>query len=102
MNSKGRPESEELLLLKQRLARFLEIHLKTRLLEANDGALKMQTLFARNNVKSRPKDKLINYLLAEVQKRLLDGPSPDRRDLIICEFLIEELEKFVAASLKRP
>lgn len=86
--------------LKARLARFFEAHLNTKVLEANDGALKMQTLFARNNVKSRPKDKLINYKLGELQKRLLKDGGPTWREYVISEFLVEELEKYVATKLK--
>ena len=94
----GPANQTELDALKEQLRRFLEIHVKTRLVEVNNGSLKMLVMLAKNT-NTKIKDKMINYKLAELSKRLLvDGPV-SRRDFVICEFLIEELNKYVASKL---
>lgn len=85
--------------LREQLRRFLEIHLKARLVKADNGSLKMMVMLAKNT-NTKIKDKLINYKLAELSKRLLvDGPV-SRRDFVVGEFLMEELNKYVASKLK--
>lgn len=85
--------------LKEQLRRFLEVHLKTKLVEVNNGSLKMLVMLAKNT-NTKIKDKMINYKLAELSKRLLVETPVGRRDFIICEFLMEELNKYVASKLK--
>ncbi len=86
--------------LRERLRRFLSVHLNTKILDSAPGTLKMMVLLAKNQ-NTKIKDKLINYKLGETAKRLADdGAAPTRRDLVICEFLIEEMEKYVASKLK--
>lgn len=85
--------------LRARLLRFLEAHTGSRVVEPNAGALKMLILHSKNN-NSKIKDKFINYKLGEVARRILDARPPSMRDAIICEFLIEELEKYVSSKLK--
>ena len=87
--------------LKRSLARFLEAHLGTKIVEPNDGALKMMVLHAKNN-NQKIKDKFINWKLGEVAGRLLEGDPDDLtyRDFVICQYLIDELNKYVATKLK--
>lgn len=86
--------------LRERLRRFLSVHLNTKILDNAPGTLKMMILLAKNQ-NSKIKDKMINYKLAETARRLTDdGAAPTRRDVVICEFLLEELEKYVASRLK--
>ena len=95
----GGPATEqELEELRALLRRFLEVHLKTRLVDANNGSLKMLVMLAKNT-NSKIKDKFINFKLGELSKRLLvDGPV-SRRDLIIAQYLMEELNKYVSSKL---
>lgn len=84
-------------LLKARLAAFLETHLGTRIPEVSDGALRMHILAAKANRNTKPVEKLINYKLLRLNERLLDGSAkPESDDLVICDFLISELEQYVA------
>ncbi|MCR9141205.1 MAG: hypothetical protein NXI24_03070 [bacterium] len=85
--------------LREQLRRFLEAHLKTRIVEVNNGSLKMLVMLAKNT-NAKIKDKMINYKLAELAKRLLVDTPVGRRDFVVCEFLIEELNKYVASKLK--
>jgi CxxC motif-containing protein len=85
--------------LREQLRRFLEIHLGTRIVEVNNGSLKMMVMLAKNT-NSKIKDKMINYKLAELSKRLLVATPIGRRDFVVCEFLMEELNKYVASKLK--
>jgi len=97
--------SAEITVLKEELREFLEAHLNTRLVEADSGALKMLVLHSKNQ-NSKIKEKFINFKLGEISRRLLaekvgeDG-SLSRRDYIICEYLIEELKKYVSSRLKK-
>ena len=87
--------------LKKELAVFLEAHLKTRVLDL-DG-LQMFILLSKNQ-NTKIKDKFINYKLGEVSRMLLSEQGGKSRitlrDYIACEYLIEELKKYVANSLK--
>ncbi len=77
-----------------RLKEFLQIHGKTKILDANEGALKMHILKSKNENKT-PKQKLINYKLLRLDERLLTGHEAiSEKDLIISEFLIDELLKY--------
>lgn len=84
--------------LRERLRRFLEIHNKTKILDASEGNLRMHILHARNTKNDKIKDKMINDKLARLDERIF-GPASEK-DLIICEFLIEECEKYVASQLR--
>ncbi len=92
----------EVAALREELRKFMEIHTGTRLVESNAGALKMLVLHAKNTLNKKPKDKLINWKLSEVRKRLLEDENAKmkRRDFVICEFLVEELKKYVASQLR--
>ncbi len=83
-----------------RLKEFLEIHGKTKILEPNEGVLKMYILHSKNQNKT-PKEKLINYKLLRVDERLLNGREDlSEKDSIIVEFLIDELTKYYSKSKK--
>ncbi|MCB1179166.1 MAG: hypothetical protein KDK36_16400 [Leptospiraceae bacterium] len=86
--------------LNEDLRIFLEAYHKTKILEAKDDSLKMYILLAKNKNKT-PKEKLINFKLLRVDERLFpeDGNMPPK-DAIICEFLIDELKKYVAKTIK--
>ncbi len=85
--------------LKRSLARFLEAHLGTKIVEPNDGALRMMVLHSKNQ-NQKIKDKFINWKLGEVSARLLESNRPlSYRDLVICQYLIDELNKYVATKL---
>ncbi len=85
--------------LRERLRRFLEIHNKTKILDASEGSIRMHILHAKNTKNDKIKDKMINDKLARLDERIF-GPL-EAKDLFICEFLIEELEKYVASQLER-
>ena len=83
------------------MARFLEAHLATKVLGTEGGTLRMFVLLCRNSNK-KPKEKLINWKLGQVAQRLLPeegGHSLSQGDAVICEFLIRELQAYVARSL---
>ena len=90
------PTNETLLV---RLKEFLEIHLKTKIVDANPGILKMHVLHSKNNFNKTPKEKLINYKILRVQERLLDSETElDDYNKIVCDFLILELAKYYKKS----
>lgn len=83
------------------LGKFLSIYHKTKIIEAKEDTLKMYILLSKNkNV--TPKEKLINYKLLRVNERMFESAEQElsAKDAIICEFLIEELLKYVANSRK--
>ncbi|MCB1174035.1 MAG: hypothetical protein KDK39_10735 [Leptospiraceae bacterium] len=80
--------------LKDRLKIFLEKHTGSKIVGNTDGALVMLIRHSRTQ-NTKIKDKFINYKLNAVQTRILDTAAPGERDLVIAEFLIEELEKYV-------
>jgi hypothetical protein len=89
---KDLPTREALLV---RLKEFLEIHLKSRIVDANSGILKMNILHCKNSFNKTPKEKLINYKLFRIQERLLESESdPNEYDTVVCDFLIQELSKY--------
>lgn len=77
----------------ERLRRFLEVHAKTRILNADPGTVQMYILHCKNNIKGRKMDDTITYLLLRFKECCLDR-SPSPRDRVVAEFLIEELNKF--------
>ena len=79
------------------LGKFLSIYHKTKIIEPKEDTLKMYILLSKNkNV--TPKEKLINYKLLRVNERMFESEQPELspKDAVICEFLIEELLKYVA------
>lgn len=92
------PDANDTEALLERLKRFLEIYTSSRVMENNQGALKMLVLLARNK-NSKIKEKMINYKLGEIQKRMLEGQAMDGRAFVVCEFLMEELEKYMKSKL---
>ena len=79
------------------LGKFLSIYHKTKIIEAKEDTLKMYILLSKNkNV--TPKEKLINYKLLRVNERMFESAESELspKDAVICEFLIEELLKYVA------
>lgn len=92
------PDKSEVTELRRRLHHFLEIQTNSKISNTNDGALIMLIRHAKtSNVKI--KDKMINYKLAEIEKRLLNGKELNHKNFIICEFLIEEVEKYIKSKL---
>lgn len=85
--------------LRRRLQRFLEAFLDTRVVDANDGALRMLLLHARNR-NTKIKEKFIRYKLGELDQRLLGDDPLTLREAIVCEFLLDELDKYVSSKLK--
>lgn len=77
----------------ERLRRFLEAHAKTRILNAEPGTIQMYILHCKNNVKGRKMDDTITFLLLRFKERCLDH-TPDAKDRVVAEFLINELYKF--------
>lgn len=85
--------------LNERLRIFLEAYHKSKILEAKDDSLQMYILLAKNKNKT-PKEKLINFKLLRIQERLFpDTGEIPPKDAIICEFLIDELWKYVEKSI---
>ncbi len=79
------------------LGKFLSIYHKTKIIESKEDTLKMYILLSKNkNV--TPKEKLINYKLLRVNEKMFESGEPElsAKDAIICEFLIDELLKYVA------
>lgn len=88
--------------LKFRLKTFFEAYHRTKILDATeDGIFKTHILLSKNKNKT-PKEKLINYKLLRLMEYLFDVPGEDIpiKNLIISEFLIEELIKYVQKSVK--
>ena len=87
--------------LKDRLRIFLQVYNKTNIIGSEDGTLRMHVLHAKTR-NTKIMEKLINYKLLRLSERLLnDQEEIQPRDSVICEFLIDELEKYVANSLKK-
>lgn len=85
--------------LNEGLRKFLEAYFKTKILEAKDDTLQMYILLSKNKNKV-PKEKLINYKLLRLAERLFpESGTLTVKDSIICEFLIEELQKYVKNSI---
>lgn len=81
------------------LKKFFSAYHKTKIIEAKDDTLKMYILLSKNK-NTTPKEKLINYKLLRIDERMFNVNSPELsfRDAIVCEFLIEELLKYVSNS----
>ena len=85
--------------LKERLRRFLEVRNDAKILDKDNGTLKMHILHSKTK-KKKIVDKMINYNLLRLAERLLtEKNNITDRDAIICEFLLEELEKYLASKL---
>ena len=82
--------------LKESLKIFLSAYHKTKILEAKDDTLKMYILLSKNKSKT-PKEKLINFQLLRMEERLFSEEFSEKESYI-CEFLIEELLKYVSKS----
>jgi hypothetical protein len=54
------------------------------------------------NKNNTPKEKLINYKLLRINEKMFASESEDisLKDSVICEFLVEELIKYVSKSIK--
>lgn len=92
------PDKKNLL---NQLKVFMEIHGKTKILEANEGVLRMHVLHSKNQNKSI-KEKMINYKLLRVDERLLNPEKEiSEKDSVIVEFLISELMKYYSVSKKK-
>jgi hypothetical protein len=89
----------EVLILKERLRRFLETHNKTKIPDVTDGALRMHIAHARTNSKSRHKDIIINFLLLKAEEILLGSGVPGERGITIAGFLMDELSDFYRNTL---
>lgn len=79
------------------LGQFLSIYHKTKIIEPKEDTLKMYILLSKNK-NTTPKEKLINYKLLRVNERMFESEQPELspKDAVICEFLIDELLKYVA------
>jgi hypothetical protein len=84
--------------LKESLKVFLSIYHKAKIIETKDDTLKMYILLSKNKSKT-PKEKLINYKLLRLEERLFSDEFSEKESYI-CEFLIEELLKYVSSSLR--
>jgi hypothetical protein len=87
--------------LYRELKTFLEAYHGTKILELKEESFQMYILLSKSKNKT-PKEKLINYKLLRVQERLFPESKGelDLKDSIVCEFLIEELKKYVSKSIK--
>ncbi len=88
--------------IKDKLKIFIEAYHKTKIIDPkNDGIFKTHILLSKNK-NNTPKEKLINYKLLRVNERLFASESEEIpvKDSIICEFLVEELLKYVSKSIK--
>lgn len=84
-----------------KLAEFLSIYHKAKIIEPKEDTLKMYILLSKNK-NNTPKEKLINYKLLRVDERMFPSDKQELsvKDAIICEFLIDELMKYVARQKK--
>lgn len=81
---------------------FLSAYHKTKIIEAKEDTLKMYILLSKNK-NTTPKEKLINYKLLRIDERMFNSENTELsiKDAIICEFLIEELLKYVVNMMKK-
>jgi hypothetical protein len=87
--------------LREKLREFLEKYLSVKILDSSVQSLKMYMLHAKNTRKTKPFEKLILYKLARLQERLIEqSGSLNTKDLIICEFLTDELKKYISGAYK--
>lgn len=84
------------------LGTFLSAYHKTKIIEAKEDTLKMYILLSKNK-NNTPKEKLINYKLLRLDERMFNSENLELlpKDAVICEFLIDELLKYVAKSIKK-
>lgn len=84
---------EDALSLRERLRRFLEVHSKAKILSADPGALRMYILHSKNS-NTKPKDKIINFMLLRLEEILLANASPQPEEAVVSDFLLKELYKY--------
>ena len=86
----------------ENLGKFLSVYHKTKIIEPKGDTLKMYILLSKNK-NTTPKEKLINYKLLRINERMFESEQSEEssKDVVICEFLIDELLKYVASSLKK-
>ncbi len=84
------PSVEELL---EKLKSFLEVHTRSRILQADVPTMQMYIKACHANQNKKPKDQTINFLLLRFREQVLDQ-QPDERQRIIGDFLISEMNKF--------
>lgn len=78
-----------------KLQRFLEKHNKTTITDPTEKVFTMYILASKTNKNSSTKEKLINYKLLRLKELFLEETKePTERDLIISEFLIDELNLY--------
>lgn len=97
----NKPPDEELR-LRRELARFFKDHLGNAPSDEEKGNLRMLCKHCSANKSKTPKDKIINWMLLRVEERVLRPESrPSPRDLIVCDFLVGELQAMVSSRLRR-
>ncbi|MDH5656108.1 MAG: hypothetical protein OEZ34_09385 [Spirochaetia bacterium] len=86
----------------ERLRLFLEVHNKTKIPEAQAGALKMHIAHCRSNQKTKKKDIIINFLLERMENYIFktENKSEEKTEIIV-SFIMEELEEFYRNKLKQ-
>jgi hypothetical protein len=88
--------------IKDKLKLFIEAYHKTKIIDPkNDGIFKTHILLSKNK-NNTPKEKLINYKLLRINEKMFASESEEisLKDSVICEFLVEELIKYVSKSIK--
>jgi hypothetical protein len=99
MNDKIKTKQE----IKDQLKLFIEAYHKTRIIDStNDGIFKTHILLSKNK-NNTPKEKLINYKLLRINEKMFESETSEisLKDSVVCEFLVDELLKYVSKSLKK-
>ncbi len=89
--------------IKDTLKLFIETYHKTKIIDPkNDGIFKTHILLSKNK-NNTPKEKLINYKLLRINEKLFASESEEisLKDSVVCEFLVDELLKYVSKSIKK-
>ncbi len=89
--------------IKDTLKLFIEAYHKTKIIDPkNDGIFKTHILLSKNK-NNTPKEKLINYKLLRINEKLFASESEEisLKDSVVCEFLVDELLKYVSKSIKK-
>ena len=81
--------------LLEKLRQFLELHTKSRILNAEKATMAMYIKACHTNQNKKPKDQTINFLLLRFKEQLIDeNPDPASDRHIIARFLLKEMNKF--------
>ena len=99
MNDKIKTKQE----IKDQLKLFIEAYHKTRIIDpTNDGIFKTHILLSKNK-NNTPKEKLINYKLLRINEKMFESETSEisLKDSVVCEFLVDELLKYVSKSVKK-